>query len=168
MQILDTQRLILRTMKEEDFDSLYENVFSNFTVVQNTFGSSMFSKEETVEFLKKNANFNTKLGLSTLVEKQTNSVIGLAGVIKCEYLDEIDYEIGFILQETAWGKGYAKEIGKAQISQIKDELNNKRAVAVVAPNNTGSIKTLESLGFKYIKDTQIPRGKRLVYSLDFK
>lgn len=167
MEILNTKRLILRTMKEEDFDTLHKNIFSNFNVVQNTFGSSMFSSDETKDFLKQNANFDSKLGLSTLVEKQSNQVIGLAGVIKCEYLDDIDYEIGFILQEAAWGKGYAKEIGKAQISQIKEELNDKRAVAVVAPDNIGSIKTLESLGFSYVKDTQISRGSRLVYCLDF-
>jgi len=167
MQILDTQRLILRTMIEEDFDSLYENVFSNFKVVQNTFGSSMFSKEETIDFLKNNANFDSKLGLSTLVEKDTNNVIGLAGVIKSEYLDAIDYEIGFILQETSWGKGYAKEIGKAQIEQVKEDLNDKRVLAVVVANNIASIKTLESLGFIYVKKLDITRGKRLLYCLDF-
>lgn len=167
MEILNTNRLILRTVNEKDFNTLFENIFSDFNVVKNTFGSSMFSKDETYKFLKENANFDSKLGLSTLIEKDTNEVIGLAGVIPCDYLGDKDYEIGFILKESSWGKGYAKEIGLAQIEQIRTSLNNKRALAVVAPDNQASIKSLESLGFVYEKEIEISRGSRLVYSLNF-
>jgi len=167
MQILNTQRLLLRTMNEEDFDILYENIFSNINVVRNTFGSSMFSKEQTIDFLNDNGNFTDKVGLSVLIEKETNSVIGLAGSLKCEYLNEEDYEIGFILQESSWGKGYAKEIGLAQIEQIKNELNKNRAIAVAALDNVGSIKSLESLGFEFAGQTDTSRGKRNIYIIDF-
>lgn len=168
MNILNTNRLILRKLSKDDFNTLYEKIFSDYEVVENTFGSTMFSQEETYKFLLENGNFDSKVGLSVLEEKETNSIIGIGGVLPCTYLDEDDYEIGFILEKKSWGKGYAKEIGSAQIEQIKNELKKDRALAVVAPVNKASIKSLENLGFVYKKTTVIPRGERLVYSLYLK
>ena len=165
MEILNTNRLILRTMKEEDFDTLYEKIFSNKKVVANTFGSGGFSKEETKEFLKNKGNFDKNIGLSVLIEKENKNIIGLAGILPCNYLNEKDYEIGFILEENSWGKGYAKEIGLEQIEQIK-KLGKKRAIAAASKENISSHKALTSLGFEVIKESYDEiRGKRVIYSL---
>lgn len=167
MEILNTNRLILRTMFDEDFEILYENIFSNKKVFENTFGSAGFSKEETKDFLKVKGNFDKSFGLSVLIEKATNNIIGLAGILPCNYLNEKDYEIGFILEENSWGKGYAKEIGIAQIQQIKN-LGKKRAIAAAAKENFSSHKTLTSLGFEVLKETYDElRGERILYSLNF-
>tara|TARA_B100001063_G_C16712944_1_gene529059 strand:+ start:86 stop:589 length:504 start_codon:yes stop_codon:yes gene_type:complete len=167
MEILNTKRLILRTMRVEDFDILHEKIFSNTKVVENTFGSSGFSKEETKEFLKNKGNFDKNTGLSVLIEKEKQSIIGLAGILSCDYLDEQDYEIGFILEENSWGKGYAKEIGLEQIEQIKG-LGQKRAIAAAAKDNLSSHKALSSLGFKLEKTAYDEiRGERVIYSLKF-
>ncbi|UTJ06095.1 GNAT family N-acetyltransferase [Arcobacter roscoffensis] len=167
MEILNTKRLILRTMRVEDFDILHEKIFSNTKVVENTFGSSGFSKEETKEFLKNKGNFDKNTGLSVLIEKEKQSIIGLAGILSCDYLDEQDYEIGFILEEKSWGKGYAKEIGLEQIEQIKG-LGQKRAIAAAAKDNLSSHKALSSLGFKLEKTAYDEiRGERVIYSLKF-
>ena len=167
MEILNTNRLILRTMNENDIEPLYRIVFNDVDVTKHTFGSSNFTFEECVKFLKENGNFSNKLGLSVLVEKSTNKIIGLAGVLECEYLTNKDYEIGFILERDSWGKGYAKEIGIAQCKQIKDDLKQKRALAVAHKNNLSSIRCLKSLGFEYIKSVETKRGEREVFSLEF-
>jgi len=167
MNILNTKRLILRNITKEDFQTLYEEIFSDYEVVENTFGSTMFSQEETYKFLLENGNFDSNIGLSVIKEKETNTIIGVGGVLPCTYLDESDYEIGFILEKQSWGKGYAKEIGSAQIEQIRNELKKTRALAVVSPINKASIKSLKNLGFIYEKTLVIPRGERLVYSLSF-
>ncbi len=169
MNILETKRLILRTVEEKDFDILYEEVFSNKEVVKFTFGKELFTLEDSKKFMKKNCNFNEKLGLSTLLEKNTKKVIGLAGVIKCDYLNLIDYEFGFILGKSFWGKGYAKEIGKAQIDFIKKEIKTNRVLALVDESNIASVKTIEKLGLSYLTSiTTEGRGNRKVYSMKIK
>jgi [ribosomal protein S5]-alanine N-acetyltransferase len=135
MEILNTARLILRTIKNSDFEQIHKKIFSNPNVVKNTFGSKLFTLEETKEFLVKNANFNDKIGLSVIEEKENNKIIGLAGLLKCDYLNDEDYEIGFILEESSWGKGYAKEIGIAQINQVKTDFAKNRVLAAAAPEN---------------------------------
>lgn len=167
-QILNTPRLILRTIENNDFEEIHRKIFSNFNVVKNTFGSELFTLDETKDFLVKNANFNGSLRLSVIIEKQSNTILGLAGVLKCNYMDDNDYEIGFILQEESWGKGYASEIAMAQINQVKDELKRNRVLAASSPINKASIKTLESLGFIYEKNLETSRGERLIYVMELK
>ncbi|WP_164967596.1 GNAT family N-acetyltransferase [Arcobacter sp. CECT 8985] len=169
MNILTTKRVLLRTFNNTDIDTLYKKIFKCSEVVKYTFGNENFSYEQTKNFINKNCNFKNKIGLSIIEKKDTNEVIGLGGVLECKYLDEIDYEIGFILAKQFWKKGFAKEIGQAQIDFIKDELKAKRALALVDKNNTNSIKTIKSLGFDYFKSitTSDSRKLRDVYILNF-
>lgn len=168
MKILETKRLILRTTILEDASDLYTQVFSNDEVVKYTFGSDGLDIEKTKEFIKQNCNFDSNFGLSTLVEKESGKIIGLAGNLECNYLDTKDYEFGFILGRDFWGKGYATEIGQAQIDYVKDIIKAPRVLALVHKENLGSVKTIEKLGLSYL--TTVPtngRGDREVYLKNF-
>ena len=168
MNIMETDRLILRTTILQDTNDLYKQVFSNDDVIKFTFGSDGLNIDETKDFIKNNCNFDKKLGLSTLIEKISGRVIGLAGNMECNYLEKKDYEFGFILGKEFWGKGYATEIGKAQINFIKNEFKGKRVLALVHKDNMASIKTIEKLGLNYL--TTVPtngRGNRKVYIQNF-
>lgn len=168
MQLLETNRLILRNTVDEDIETLYELVFKDQEVVQHTFGKEMFDFEQTKEFVKNNCNFDKEYGLSTLIEKESNEIIGLGGVVQCQYLDQTDYEFGFILAKKAWGKGYATEIGQAQIEFVKNKLKESRVLALASPDNKGSIHTIEKLGLKHVKDIHTPnRGVRALYLKSF-
>lgn len=168
MNILETQRLIIRNTKIEDTEELYKQVFSNDEVVKYTFGKELSSFDDVKDFIEKNCNFDKKLGLSTLVEKDSSKVIGLAGVIECNYLDSVDYEFGFILGSDFWGKGFATEIGQAQIDYIKDVIKAKRVLALAHKENEASVKCINKLGLEYITTISTEnRGDREVFSLDF-
>ncbi|WP_294961091.1 GNAT family N-acetyltransferase [Sulfurimonas sp.] len=164
MIILQSDRLILRTSKIEDANTLHREIFSNKNVVKNTFGKELFNLQETKAFIKNSCYLDSKLGLNTLVEKESGEIIGLAGVLKCSYLGQVDYEFGFILAETYWGKGYASEIGKAQIDFVKNELKEKRVLALVHKENVSSLKCIQRLNLHFIKTVSTKdRGDREVY-----
>ncbi|MGB7403670.1 MAG: GNAT family N-acetyltransferase [Arcobacter sp.] len=168
MNIIETDRLILRTIILQDINDLYKQVFFNEDVVKFTFGSDGLNIDETKDFIKNNCNFDKKLGLSTLVEKISGRIIGLAGNIECNYLEKKDYEFGFILGKEFWGKGYATEIGKAQINFIKNELKGKRVLALVHKDNVDSIKTIEKLGLSHLTTVSTnDRGNRELYIKNF-
>jgi len=166
MNILETKRLILRTTNQEDLNSLYDEIFCNAEVVKLTFGNELFDIKQTEEFIKTNCNFDGKLGLSTLIEKSSGKVIGLAGVIECDYENLEGYEFGFILGKSFWGKGYATEIGQAQIDFIKYEMKTGKIAALVHKENIGSVKTIKKLGLTYLTTVSTQnRGVREVYSI---
>lgn len=168
MTILESQRLVLRNTTDDDITTLYTEIFENDDVVKFTFGNDLKSFEEVKDFIQTNCNYTDKLGLSTLVEKQSDKIIGLAGIISCEYLEQTDYEFGFILSENFWGKGYGKEIGIAQIEYIKNEIKAKRVLALAHKDNIPSCKLINKLGLEYIKTVPTNgRGNREVFKLDF-
>ncbi|ARU48503.1 GNAT family N-acetyltransferase [Sulfurospirillum diekertiae] len=158
---MKTERLRLRTLNQEDSKTLYELIFSDKDVIKYTFGKDTIAEQNVYEYVK-------QIGLKVLENNTTHEIIGLAGVLPCSYLQEDDYEFGFILAKKFWGQGYASEIGKAQIESIKNALLKNRAVATVYPENVASIKCIEKLGLKYEKTILTDRGERLVYLLNFK
>lgn len=169
MNILTTNRLHLRTLKQNDIEDIYKKIFSQKEVVEHTFGKELLNFEQAKEFIKNNCNFNNQLGLSAIIETKTQKLIGLGGVLKCNYLQEEDYEFGFILCKESWGKGYATEIGQAQIEFIKDIIKAPRVLALASPQNQASIHTIKKLGLTYLKDikTKDGRGVREVYINNF-
>lgn len=165
--ILQTKRLVLRAMSEDDFETLHEEVFSNPNVCKYTFGSSGLTFKQTCKFLQENGNFDSNIGISTLIEKSTNDIIGFAGALPYDGLGEYDYEIGFVLKESSWGNGYATEIGLAQCNYIKNTLKKPRALALASPQNSGSIHAIKKLGFSYLKDVENEKGVRSLFVLEF-
>ncbi len=164
MLIIESERLLLRRVNLDDVDDLYREVFSNLEVVQYTFGKGIKNKVQAQSYILENCNTKGVFGLSALIERGSGKVIGLGGVMECQYLNVFDYEFGFILGKKYWGQGYAKEIGRAQIDYIKDNTSATRALALVSPSNLGSVKTIVSLGLEYLTSIDTKgRSSRDVY-----
>lgn len=108
-----------------------------------------------------------ELPLKVLLKNDTLEIIGLAGVLDCDYLKKEDYEFGFILAKEYWGNGFAYEIGQGQIEYIKNTLKAKRVLALASKENTASINTIKKLGLSYFKTIVTKRGEREVYILTF-
>ena len=79
--------------------------------------------------------------------KDSQVSIGICGLLKRDYLDDID--IGFAFLPRFRGKGYAVEAASAVIDYGKQSLALSRIVAITQPNNVKSIKLLNKLGFKF-------------------
>jgi [ribosomal protein S5]-alanine N-acetyltransferase len=88
-------------------------------------------------------------GLCLVVLKETGESIGMCGLIRREYLEDVD--IGYALLPRFWSKGYASEAARAVKKYARDVVGLKRMVAIVDPANEGSIRVLEKLGLHYEK-----------------
>lgn len=165
MEILSTPRLILRATTQADIQPLHECIFSVPDVVRFVFAGEPFSLHQSEEFITNKFNFaGSPTGLSTLVEKNSGTVIGFSGLSACKPLGQDDLELGFVLAKSAWGKGYATEIGKAQIEFGFGQLGRSRLLAMVAPDNTPSIHVLTKIGLKHEADVTVEgRGIRRIY-----
>ena len=165
--VISTERLILRSAQLRDLGKLFEIVFSNAEVMQHAFYGKIFNIEEATEFFENTFDFTgtgTQLGVLTL--KNTGEIIGFSGLLPCPVLGEQDYEIGFVLGRDFWGKGYATEIGQAQIKYGFEVIGCKRLLGVVLPENAASKAALLKSGMVYhsMVETET-RGKREVYIL---
>lgn len=141
-------------------------MLSDPTVMQWLFFGVPMKRDE-IEYLIDHAfTFGDEsAGLGALIETSTEKFVGFAGLLPYEYRGLKSYELGFALQKESWGKGYATEIGKAQIEYAFDYLNVDQVFALTHPKNAGSCKVLENIGMKHLETIETTdRGTRRLYS----
>jgi [ribosomal protein S5]-alanine N-acetyltransferase len=66
------------------------------------------------------------------------------------------YELGFYLLATHWARGYAAEAGRSVIAHAFDVLGASSLFAGHHPDNAGSRRTLEKLGFTFTHEELYP------------
>jgi len=165
IEIITTDRLVLRSTGKSDFDSLYKVVFSAPEVMLHAFGGEPHTAESAADFFENcfDHDGNGKQ-LGVLSKKDSNTIVGFAGLLECSVLGEPDYEIGFILGREFWGQGYATEIGRAQIEYGLGVIGCKRLLAQVEPTNQSSISVLRKIGMVYHARVETEsRGMREIY-----
>ena len=106
-------------------------------------------------------------GLWLAETKDTNTPIGMCGVLKRETLDHPD--LGFAFLPEFIGKGYGFEAATASVVFAKDVLNLQTLCAITVPHNQNSIKLLEKVGMKFSKRICFPGNSEelLLYRVNF-
>jgi RimJ/RimL family protein N-acetyltransferase len=79
--------------------------------------------------------------------------IGICGLIKRDSLEDVD--IGFAFLPKFRRQGYAYESALAVMAYGKRTFGLKRLVAITSPDNYGSARVLEKLGFKFERMVQL-------------
>lgn len=146
---IKAERVSLRWLTNGDTDSLFE-VFSNADVMRYWSSPAMKEPSETETYLYEiHEHFQLgdlfQWGLSL---NSDDKVIGTCTLSSID-LNNRRAEIGYALGREHWGKGYMHEALTALLNHAFGEMNLHRIEADVDPRNTGSIKSLEKLGFKY-------------------
>jgi [ribosomal protein S5]-alanine N-acetyltransferase len=145
--ILETDRLILRTLKMEDIDDVM-NFWGNVEVMKYCGGAG--TRERELGALKYYINMQQEKGFSPygVVLKESNEIIGVCGFNPPN--NGYDTELMYHLSKNHWGKGYATEAAKACIEYAKNHLKISSIGASIDPENGASKHVLEKLGFNYI------------------
>lgn len=135
--ILETERLYLRELTQEDYKSLckilqdketmyaYEGAFSD-TEVQEWIDRQIFRYKEW--------NF----GLWAVVLKETDEMIGQCGLTMQLWKDTEVLEVGYLFQQLYWHKGYATEAAKACKKYAFEILNANEVCSIIRDTNVAS------------------------------
>ena len=99
-------------------------------------------------------------GMWTVLLKNTGHVIGRAGLsIREGY--ELP-ELGFVIDVSHQGRGYALEACRAILTYAKEELCFEQVQALVRQENEASINLLKKLEFQYEKNV-VERGQEYLF-----
>lgn len=163
--IIETPRLVLRAASESDIPIMHARIFDDTEVMRHVFNGHVMTQERVDGFMREHFTFGkTRTGIAILTEKADGNVIGFAGLFPCNALGAGDFEIGFVMAKQAWGRGYASEIGKAQLAMGFAEIGCRRLLGLVHPDNTASVHALTKLGMRYHSEvTSETRPPRSVY-----
>ena len=162
---IETERLLIRPFKMEDIEPSYI-MNLDAEVSRYTGDGGIVSKEEIERRIVENVFGDyEKHGFGRLaVElKGENKFIGFTGLKYLEDMDEVD--LGYRFMKEYWGKGIATESAKACVNLGFNTLGLKRMIAMVLPENIGSIRVLEKLNFEYEKEIIEDNQLAKVYSL---
>lgn len=170
MDILDTERLRLRTVDPERDAAFYLELVNDPSFLRHIGDKGVYSLEAARQALQDGpCEMQRRLGHSLyLVERRADGVpLGMCGLIKRDSLPDVD--IGYALRPAHWGQGYAYEAGAAVVAHARDTVGLRRLLAIVSPDNASSNALLKKLGLGFVELTQLPPDQRdtNIYRIDF-
>ncbi len=143
--MIETERLCVRPFECSDVSDLYA-ILSDPEVMR--YIEAPFTYEKTERFLKEYALCESPL-VYAVIEKQTEKLIGH---LIFHPFDEQAYELGWILSEESWHRGYAKELTQAVI-QYASQKKIPSLVIECDPRQTITKHIAVSFGFRETEKT---------------
>lgn len=156
MNIIETQRLTIRWLTEDDAEFIYR-LYNTDSFLQFVGDKNLQSVDDARKYLLTGAlNMYERIGMGLyMVELRSDkTALGISGLIKRDSLCDIDIGYGFLPEYE--GQGYAYEAGVALKKYAKNVLNIERLVAITTADNKRSIALLEKLGLGFESTVEEP------------
>lgn len=168
MTLIETERLALRHFALEDVALILE-LLNEPGFIRNIGDRAVHTPDAARAYLINGPLSSYErhgFGLWRLALKESDTPIGMCGLIKRDTLEDVD--LGYALLERYWRKGYAFEAAQAVKVYARRVLSLKRIVAIVNPENQPSIHVLEKLGMRYERMVSLSEGAPLIklFALD--
>ncbi|MBE9155968.1 GNAT family N-acetyltransferase [Nodosilinea sp. LEGE 06152] len=158
MEVIQTERLVLRWLSTEDAEFIYELV--NDPEWLRFIGDRGIRTLEAARqhILQGPIAMYGQLGFGLYrVELRESQVpIGICGLIKRDSLEDVDLGFAFLPQFRS--RGYAYEAAAATLEYGRQRLGLSRIVAIVSPDNHVSMQLLQKLGLQLERKVQLASG----------
>jgi RimJ/RimL family protein N-acetyltransferase len=158
---LETERLFLRPLAENDWDMALET-FTDPEVMK--YVADVASEETLAEEMKTHIRRGAggRIGVWCVLQRETREKLGTAillpmpieekdtdwSLVQEDSYPDADIEVGYILKRSAWGNGYATEACGRLVRFAFEETGLDEVVAVTDPRNAASQKVLRKCGLR--------------------
>lgn len=148
-KLLETERLILRKIKIDDAQQMFDNYASRDVVTEFLRWKSHKSVQNTISYLSSVVipAYNEETYRWAIELKSNRQMIGCIDVVKFDKSVKMA-ELGYVLSDDYWGLGIMPEAGKAVIEYLK-ELDFKRIQAIHHMGNPKSGRVMQKLGMQF-------------------
>jgi RimJ/RimL family protein N-acetyltransferase len=147
--LLETERLTLREISEEDFGAVHAYASDPEVVQYVPWGPN--TSQDTHDFLATTmTRAVAELRLEYVLGVELRSSPGMLGTVGL-YLRSRDHDqamLGYAYGSGAWGQGIATEAALAMVAMGFDVLGLRRIWASCDPDNHGSRRVLEKVGMQ--------------------
>lgn len=163
--MLQTERLILREMTAEDTDDLLV-IFSDPKVMES-FGGKPFDRGQMERWVHRNLEHQLTYGygLFSVIHRQDDILVGDCGLEHMEVEARPEVELGYDFRSDYWGRGLATEAAGAVRDFALHQLQLRRIISLIRPENARSRRVAEKIGMS--REKEISRGGHVywIYSL---
>jgi len=167
MDILETERLLLRHLVPEDLDDLAA-LYAD-AEIRRHFPEGTLTRPETLEELEwfqHGHPEHPELGLWATIHKPTGSFIGRCGLLPWVIDGVLEIEIAYLIAKPFQRQGLAAEAAQALVRYGFERLGLKRLIALIDPAHTASIRTAESAGLRFKREVEMEGVRSAVYALE--
>jgi RimJ/RimL family protein N-acetyltransferase len=158
---LETDRLILRPLVENDLDLALETLTDPEVM---KFIADVCDEEtlpgEMKSFIRRGAG--GRIGIWCVHQRETGEKLGTSillplpieeddtdwSLLEEDRYPDAEIEVGFMLKRSAWGKGYATEACRRLVQFAFEETELDEIVAVTDPRNAASQEVLRKCGLR--------------------
>ena len=160
---IETERLILKTLREKDARALLSTVGDSETAWWSD--DYIYDLDETIEFIE----FNSQ-GIDTLLygvfRKESDDVIGYVQIKLAPITGKIDVrELGYAMSKEYRRRGYMSEAVNAVCNHLFQNEHIKRITLEILPDNLPSLGVARKCGFSFVEE---PEEKKHLRFLDDK
>jgi ribosomal-protein-alanine N-acetyltransferase len=151
MQILETERLLLREFVPDDIDALAAVISDPETM---RFYPEPRDRAGVESWIERNRGRyrDDGHGLWAMVLKSSGEVVGDCGLTR-QTVDGVDeIEIGYHVRRDLWGRGLAPEAAAACRDYGFERLGAKQLISLIRPENLPSRRVAEKVGLSLWKE----------------
>jgi RimJ/RimL family protein N-acetyltransferase len=150
MLTLETQRLIIRNFRPDDWEELLDLAIryqaSEYAQYDHPWPTTEEEVKGMAEWFAGGDNF------FAVCLKTTSKLIGLLNIQRKEDAEGREHGLGYVFHPDYYRQGYATEACRAGMAQVFGPWKADRIHTGTHPNNTPSIGLLHKLGLKEVKD----------------
>jgi [ribosomal protein S5]-alanine N-acetyltransferase len=92
------------------------------------------------------------------IELSDGTYIGDAGIVRAQILDQAENDLGYIIDQAFWRRGFGLEAARACFDHGRAH-GQRRIVANMAADNLGSVRVAQRLGFTLERRFRNPRNR---------
>ena len=165
MLTLETERLILRSFREEDVDAMAQ-LFSNPDFMRFSLGI-FTERKQTIAFIEKVMGWD-RAGIPSqfaVVPRGEDAIIGYCGFFYHPEHGIEDLEIGYRLDPAYWNRGLITEAAHAVRDQGFRDRKLSRVISLIHPENIPSRRVAEKNGMKLEKEIMFRGFPTLLYAI---
>jgi RimJ/RimL family protein N-acetyltransferase len=148
---LQTERLLLREYRREDFDAFAAHLANR----ESSPVSAPADRQTAWRIFGSHAGLWLVHGAGwwSVEERQTGQLVGNVGAFFREGSTEM--ELGWNTYSAFWGQGFASEAAAAVLKHALEIRREPKVRALIAPANESSIRVAKRLGLAYEGETEL-------------
>lgn len=168
--ILETERLYMREMNQDDFTSLCQILQDDSTMYAY---EGAFSDGEVQEWLDRQISRYRKwgFGLWAVILKETNKMIGQCGLTMQPWKNTEVLEIGYLFNRSYWHCGYAAEAALACKKYAFEVLRASEVCSIIRDTNKASQNvavrcgmTASDSNIKHYRGVDMPHCRYVIHN----
>jgi ribosomal-protein-alanine N-acetyltransferase len=166
--VLETSRLTLRKLTPADAPFILE-LLNDPSFLRYIGDKGVRTRQDAVGYITAGpiASYERHgFGLFLVELKDGGVPIGICGLLKRDWLEDVD--VGFAFLPQFRSQGYARESASAVLDFGRDTWRLRRILAITSPDNSASIGLLTKVGFHLDRVARFPdeRSEVKVFALD--